>query len=710
MGDEMISWALKYASLGWHVFPVKPDKKPYIEGWPDKASKDAIQINAWWSKWPDASIGVACGPKSGIWVLDVDLPDGPCSLMALVDSQPFPATMKQQTGGGGEQYIWRWNKDKPVRNSTNNPSKNIDVRGEGGYVILPPSNHPSGNKYAWVLKAHVTDAPDWLLDLVYVEEKPQPTATSSANNTRYGEAALRNGLDRLSKADKGTRNHTLNNVALGLGHLIAGEELDRTYVESSLHDMALKIGLEEKESQKTIESGINKGMKDPKKVTDDDKKYYFDFDEVSKVSKVSTVSESKQEVSTDPILVSTSKQEVSTVSTDEPENQHSSPYNLAANIKEWIINSSGSFTVDQIDREFCLKTRSEKTNRAKCLSIYKDQNLIKKDKTIKGKWHVIDSKIDWIDLEAVEEGSFPIELPFGMSEKVSIPPKSVIVIAGSSNAGKTSLILNILNLNLKQPYGKVYLMSEMGGAEYKDRIKRFEDPAVWQNHIQAAAKSYDFDSVVKHHNPDGMTCIDFLEEVDGEYFKIPSSIRDIYDALGDGVAIIAIQKKKESEYARGGEATSEKARLYITVDFLCSLEHSIVCALKLVKVKRSLQENMIGRELHFKIEGGSQLTALTEWIPAGQANRTKAILEYQGNACQHEDAVYKFITLEGKEVGLRESDYQAWKKAYAGHDLDSELQRVSKLSHAAAWMRKKDWFLQLGIHLDKWSGIKRYSS
>jgi hypothetical protein len=186
VGEEMIGWALKYASLGWHVFPVKPDKTPYIDGWPDKASKDAAQINAWWSKWPDASIGVACGPKSGIWVLDVDLPDGPFALGVMVDSQPFPATMKQQTGGGGEQYIWRWNKDKPIRNRTNVPAKNIDVRGAGGYVILPPSLHTSGNRYEWILKAKVADAPEWLLDLVYVEEKPQPTATCSATTHRMG--------------------------------------------------------------------------------------------------------------------------------------------------------------------------------------------------------------------------------------------------------------------------------------------------------------------------------------------------------------------------------------------------------------------------------------------------------------------------------------------------------------------------------------------
>jgi hypothetical protein len=693
----MINHALGYAKKGWRIFPASPNKIPIIKGWPERATNDERQIQAWFTEYPNACIAIATGKESGVWVLDIDEHKAPGTKDAFEKKYgKLPETLTQRSANGGYHFFFKWNGIE-VQNSNGVIFPHVDVKSNKGATMLAPSTNPEGKPYTWINTIEPAYAPEWLSRLVAKKEEKKRVDIPQGLNTKYGEAALKSALSKLSDAIEGNRNTTLNSVAISLGHLIGGRELDQAYVESFLYEEALRIGLNANEAKNTIASGIKAGIKEPKKVTNDDNKYYFDLDEVS-TSKQSKQPEakkadSKQEVSN---REAGSKQEVSR----NEEIRHSSEYSLAYLIKEWIINSSGSFTVDQIDREFCLKTRTEKTNRAKCLSIYKDQNLIKKDKTLKGKWHVIDQKIEWLDLAQVEEESFPIELPFGLSSKVLIPPKAIIIIAGSSNAGKTAIMLNILHMNMNQKYEKVYLMSEMGGAEYKERIKRFEDPLVWQKNIRSASKSYDFDAVVKHHNPNGLTCIDFLEEIEGEYFKIPSSIRDIYDALGEGVAVIAIQKKSDSEYARGGEATSEKSRLYMTVDFLCALEHSIVCALKLKKVKRSINENMIMKEIHFKIERGSKLTALTDWMPCGEVKRDSAIREYQGNDCKSASAVYKFMTKEGKEVGLEPRDYEKWKEKYTAFDLDEELQRISRLSYIQAWMTRKSWFFQLGGQLD----------
>lgn len=703
---KMLESALSYATkMHWRIFPCKLDKTPYTANGFKDATTDPEQIKAWWQEHPTASIGIACGPEAGVWVLDVDVPnklkpnkpDGRQSLGLLEEKHgKLPATLVQKTGGGGYQHFWKWN-GREIRNSSSEIAPGLDIRGNGGYVILPPSGHELGNKYEWVNKMQPAEAPKWLIDLIYRPTPQDSRPASQSGSSAYGEAALAKELVNLSHAEENmNRNNTLNKAAYSLGQLIAGGELDRVSAESALLGVAISKGLKEKEATKTIQSGITAGMKEPRNVPHDDSEYYFDHDEISKVSEVSeisAVSSSKQEVSR-------SKQEVSKVSRDGSE---VAPYNIAAHIREWIINSTGSFTVEQLDREFCLKTRAEKNNRAKCLSLYKDQNLIKKDLKIKGKYYVIDSTIEWVDLSKADEAAFPITLPFNLHEKVHIPHHSIIVLAGSSNAGKTAVILNTLKLNMKQDYEKIYLMSEMSDGEYKDRVLSFGDPiSLWQQHIKAAPKSYDFDGAVQHYNPDGLTCIDYLEEIEGEYFMIPSYIRNIYDSLGKGVVIVAIQKKAAADIARGGEATKDKARLYMTLDILCSLEHCVICSLKLSKVKKSLKENMQDKELHFRIERGAHITPLMDWTYSGKVNRQKCIQEYiKGVDGRELEQEYVFMTIEGAEVALNLRDYEAWKRTYKSFDLDAELKRVSDYSYIKSWLYKKNWYWQLGAHLDK---------
>jgi hypothetical protein len=644
--------ALDYASRGKLVFPCGIDKKPLTENGYKNATNDPEQIRAWWSANPEASIGMPTGPINGLWVLDIDMPDGPKSLSVIEKANSrLPKTLTQRTGGGGTQYFFKWNGHE-IRNRTRIAS-NIDVRGIGGYVIVPPSSHPSGKQYVWTQKDPAIEAPEWLANMVGSPKDEAP----KDNRSTYGEKALAGEIIRLTNATEGTRNDTLNSAAYSLGQLIAGGELDQATVEGALFGIALMKGLTQKETQATIRSGIEKGKLSPRSNPYKDE-YYL---EVEDQSNQSNQSNNNPDHSTKVIIgnqeVIKSNQSVITGNQSEASN---TPYNLAAHIKDWITNSTGSFTNDQVDREFCLTTRKDKMNRAKILSIYKDKKIIKKDKTIKGKWHVIDSEIQWVDLDAAEETPFPIVLPFGLHEKVAIPKRAIIVLAGSTNAGKTAFILNTLRLNLNQSYEKIYLMSEMQDGEYKDRILGFGDPIkTWKENIKAASRSYDFNGTIQNYNPDGLTCVDYLEEIDGEYFKIPSGIRDIYDALGNGVAMIAIQKKGQADIGRGGEATKDKARLYMTLGYLCTLEHGIVCAVRLTKVKKSINENMQDKELHFKIERGSHLTVLMDWTPSSKVNRVQKGLDYQQGFSEIETPYepYIFKTTEGEEVTLSKRDY-----------------------------------------------------
>lgn len=162
--------AIQYARQGFRVFPITAASKkpPMIKDWPNKATTNENQINQWWSKWSQANIGIATGAQSGFFVLDIDSgTNGFSSLDALLKIHgQLPVTGKQKTGSG-EHYLFACN-DITIKNSAGQIGAGIDIRGDGGYIVAPPSIHPNGNCYTWVNEpSYLSPAPEWLLNLVH---------------------------------------------------------------------------------------------------------------------------------------------------------------------------------------------------------------------------------------------------------------------------------------------------------------------------------------------------------------------------------------------------------------------------------------------------------------------------------------------------------------------------------------------------------------
>lgn len=276
--NMLLTAALELASKGVPVFPCNLDKSPRTTHGYKNATTDPAQIRKWWTRWPDASIGVPTGRASGLLVLDVDLPknengrDGEAVLAALeVEHGQLPVTMEARTGSGGRHIFYRYPADQEVRDSANKIAKGLDVRGEGGYVIVAPSGHPSGRRYSWVRQEPLAQAPKWLIALAAQTPKDKtgsaihpPMSMRGAGTTAYGRAALTAESENLVASPEGQRNTALNDAAFALGQLVAGGELDRREAEVALHDTALAIGLTEKETRKTIASGLNAGERSPR--------------------------------------------------------------------------------------------------------------------------------------------------------------------------------------------------------------------------------------------------------------------------------------------------------------------------------------------------------------------------------------------------------------------------------------------------------------
>lgn len=147
--------ALRYASLGMRVFPVKPrGKVPIVRGGFKAASVAPSQIETWWARWPEANIGIATGHASGVLVIDLDGLEALTSFKRLhgaSSKEPLPRTPVVVTARGWHIYF-AMECGEPIRSSTGqDDEKGIDVRADGGYVLAPPSIHPSGHVYTWDL-------------------------------------------------------------------------------------------------------------------------------------------------------------------------------------------------------------------------------------------------------------------------------------------------------------------------------------------------------------------------------------------------------------------------------------------------------------------------------------------------------------------------------------------------------------------------------
>lgn len=151
---SMYHAAVEYIKMGLAVFPLEErGKKPKTRNGCKDATKDAAQIKAWWQQWPNANIGIATGKVSGgIFVIDLDVDedkgiDGYHELKNWQrDNGCFPDSWIAMTGRGG--YHLYFKADNEIRNRAG-IIDGVDVRGDGGYVVAPPSIHSNGNRYEW---------------------------------------------------------------------------------------------------------------------------------------------------------------------------------------------------------------------------------------------------------------------------------------------------------------------------------------------------------------------------------------------------------------------------------------------------------------------------------------------------------------------------------------------------------------------------------
>ena len=288
--DSMVTAAVEYALRGWRVHPVyewtaegcacgstackSPGKHARLRGWPKKASADGNEILSMWSTAPGSSIGIATGHGSGLVIVDLDddadkpaTEHGTPSWQALVDAHGAgPKTYTVKTPRGWHLYYRL--PDGAIVGNRARLRPGIDVRGDGGYVVAPPSMHHSGTRYRVARDAPVAPAPPWLLAMLERprgEDAPSPAPLSTDDrHRRYALAALDSACIEVRAAPEGARNDTLNRQAFALGRLVGAGALSEGLAIAGLADAGQSAGLSAREAEDVARRGVADGACRPR--------------------------------------------------------------------------------------------------------------------------------------------------------------------------------------------------------------------------------------------------------------------------------------------------------------------------------------------------------------------------------------------------------------------------------------------------------------
>ncbi|GAA2241499.1 bifunctional DNA primase/polymerase [Promicromonospora sukumoe] len=303
----LLATALEYAARGWAVFPLTPGSKrpatprhPAAEcdhtdpwcrrehtGWEQRATTDPDRITRAWTARP-YGIGIACGP-SGLLVIDTDTPKpgaatapGEDTLAALTAAhgrtEGLPATWTTRTPSGGvHRYYTTAHLPTPLGNTAGRLGALIDTRGQGGYVVAPPTTTDAG-RYEVTAQIEATPLPAWLVQRL----TPRPVEPSGVRELRpvtdrsaYLRAVLAKEAEHVREAPEGGRNHALFLAARCLGEFVAGGSLSEGEAAGVLLDACTahygkpandpkRPPFTEAEAYKTIRSGIRRGATKPR--------------------------------------------------------------------------------------------------------------------------------------------------------------------------------------------------------------------------------------------------------------------------------------------------------------------------------------------------------------------------------------------------------------------------------------------------------------
>ncbi|HOQ43386.1 MAG TPA: bifunctional DNA primase/polymerase [Smithellaceae bacterium] len=544
MQSELLQAALSYTDRGFSVIPIQGDKRPFIK-WEPYQTKRATpeEIRQWWQRWPGAMIGIVTGEITGILVIDCDTLEGYEAIQRLLpDSIILPIA---RTPRGGWHLWFIYPKGSGITVGTG-IMPGVDYRGEGGYIIAPPSINDAGKRYAWQEG----------LALGEVEPAAAPAALYNIlNNSLYRGDVVNEVCRKPQMTTRTTKDHKFFHQ----GHR-----------DESLFHAAyclIKGGGELPFTEQVIDI-LARNCNPP-----------FPENEIrAKIDSALKRVESRER-------------------------------NLTSEIREWVLTTKGHFKTTEVHKELQLTTsREQKTCYMVLSRLCEGPNpLIERYGNKRGCYRRIENDIEPVDFMNAPTDEFPITWPMGVDDLCSIYPGSIIMVAGSKSAGKTAFLLNVVRENMHR-HEVVYLNSEMGDTEFRKRLELFDCMPLHDWKFKAYHRASNFADLISPERK--IFIVDFLE-VTTDFWKVGGMIQEIHRKLRDGIAIIALQKADGKDTGRGGDFSKEKARLYLSLDYIHDQK---VNRIKVTDAKAWRSErNPRGLWRHYKLVRGSLFVPVTDW-------------------------------------------------------------------------------------------------
>ena len=544
--------ALFYQKQGLSVIPVRPDKKPIIK-WTqyqtEKAGPDLI--NDWWSKWPDANVGLVTGAISNLMVVDVDSLAGHDALDEFLPENI--QTPVARTTSGGWHYYFRYKKGLVNRARV---ITDCDVRTDGGYVVAPASVGENGKAYSWAPGLGLHEVPPAAMpELLFSVLQAGNAQASPSEHKKDRRPSITNAFTRgthNTETEQSITNHNNHNISFEKG----GRDETLFHIANCL----VKGGMPSGNLQKCLHFiGLNCNPPFPEK-------------EIN--SKIQSALKR---------LESTKR-------------------NLTGEVREWLNLTWDNITITDALQGITNLTNADRPKITVIFHRLVKEGLIERVPGRTGIYRKVDATCDAMDFLNAEIESTDIWLPFNLHRMVETMPGNIILMAGEPNAGKTGLLLNIIRNNMHKAEIH-YFNSEMGGSELKKRLSLFSDilPSQWQ--FKAWERSDNFSDVIKP-GKGKINIIDFLE-IHDNFYEIGGRLAEIHKKLKGAVAIVALQKNAGTDTGLGGFRGLEKPRLYLAMS---------PGKLKIVKAKNwKTDRNPNGLQYSFKVAQGCRFTTVRDW-------------------------------------------------------------------------------------------------
>lgn len=246
---------------------------------------------------------------------------------------------------------------------------------------------------------------------------------------------------------------------------------------------------------------------------------------------------------------------------------------LTTLIKELVLSSKGRISYTHVDKELDITTPEEKTLRRVVFRELCDKSLVRRDEKLSGVYWRIDEEAPLIDWQKADPTNvIKLQFPFKLERYVKIFPKTIIIVAGEKQAGKTLFLFTFTLLNMEHSLGVDLFNNETGKEQMKERLDNFSIKISNPPPFRALERYDNFADVI---DPNKISVIDYLD-TNSEVYEVGVEIDRIFRKLQKGIAVIGLQTPPPShvfvkgrekwvhrDLAYGGGFTAKRAALYL---------------------------------------------------------------------------------------------------------------------------------------------------